>query len=236
MINKNLELYKVLLFSALVLLLCIFSFNRNHVWLNGFTLWSDVIDKNPRRAKAHNNLGVYYRSVGENLLAKNHYETAIALKPDFNHAYNNLAIINLHFEDFAEAEKNYRKAIELDPSQDAVYLNLGILFLKQDKYEEAEDALLKSCGLLQNNNNCLYYLAIAYEFQGRLSDSIKMYYKVLINDPFYADALYRLGHIYLTIKDFDNAKKIFSNYLDINPGNQDVRTLYNDLIAGSKVS
>jgi hypothetical protein len=76
--RKNIALNLVLygLVGAYAIALSRGSYNRCRIWKDTPTLWTDVIEKNPRIPQAYNNRGNYYEK-------KNEYEKAIA---DFNEA------------------------------------------------------------------------------------------------------------------------------------------------------
>jgi len=81
-------------FFGLVLLItvtffAILTLQRNHVWKNDFSLWSDTSVKSPDSDIAHNNLGVAYEHKGLLDAALREYEIAIALNPQYMDAYDN---------------------------------------------------------------------------------------------------------------------------------------------------
>jgi len=68
------------------------SYHRNSIYGSTLTLWQDVATKNPKRARAHNNLGNAYLGLGMLPLAVEEYKRTIALDRYFVKAYYNLGM------------------------------------------------------------------------------------------------------------------------------------------------
>ncbi|MDP2278847.1 MAG: tetratricopeptide repeat protein, partial [Nitrospirota bacterium] len=73
-----------------VLLYGLSAYQRNLVWKDDVTLWSDVVKKSPEKARAHNNLGVGFNKKGLPNEAISALKSALCLKPDYMDAYVNL--------------------------------------------------------------------------------------------------------------------------------------------------
>nr|MDA8084761.1 hypothetical protein [Nitrospiraceae bacterium] len=63
---------------------------RSGVWKNDFTLWSDVVQKSPDSAIAHNNLGNAYQRRGDAPSAIREYEAAVTINAGYVDAQNSL--------------------------------------------------------------------------------------------------------------------------------------------------
>ncbi|MBF0343771.1 MAG: tetratricopeptide repeat protein [Nitrospirae bacterium] len=79
--------------ACLVLVLSVAAYHRNGIWRDNVTLWEDVVNKSPNKARSHNNLGMYYERQGSLYRAIEHYKTAARLKPDYVVAHMNLSRI-----------------------------------------------------------------------------------------------------------------------------------------------
>jgi hypothetical protein len=82
--------------TALVILLCLFTFQRNQLYQNRVSLWSDTVRKSPNKARPHNNLGYAYALQGDWDRAIEEFRTAARLDPDFMLAQQNLRDAYLH--------------------------------------------------------------------------------------------------------------------------------------------
>jgi len=81
---------------ASVLLLCFFTYQRNILYHNEVTLWSDAVEKSPHKARPHNNLGHAYAMQGNWDRAIEEFRTAAQLDPDYRVAQKNLRDAYLH--------------------------------------------------------------------------------------------------------------------------------------------
>jgi tetratricopeptide (TPR) repeat protein len=82
--------------AALVLVLCLFTYQRNQLYHDQISLWSDAVLKSPNKARPHNNLGHAYALQGDWDRAIEEFRTAVRLDPDYILAQQNLRNAYLH--------------------------------------------------------------------------------------------------------------------------------------------
>jgi protein O-mannosyl-transferase len=75
---------------ALVLLLGSFTYQRNLLYRDEVSLWSDTVHKSPNKARPHNNLGHAYAMQGDWDRAIEEFRIAARLDPDYALARKNL--------------------------------------------------------------------------------------------------------------------------------------------------
>lgn len=75
---------------AVSLLFIVATHNRNLVYVDQVTFWSDAVSKSPGKARAHNNAGYAYQLAGDLDRAIDHFRAALALNPDSGIAGENL--------------------------------------------------------------------------------------------------------------------------------------------------
>jgi len=88
-LNKKTIRFLASLFIITGILFAVLTVQRNHVWKDDYSLWSDTAEKSPDSDVAHNNLGVAYEHKGLLDDALREYETAISLNPLYMDAYEN---------------------------------------------------------------------------------------------------------------------------------------------------
>jgi protein O-mannosyl-transferase len=66
------------------------TFNRNRVYRDQLTFWSDAVRKSPRKARTHNNLGYAYFVAGDLDRAMEEFRTALSLDRGLSSAQHNL--------------------------------------------------------------------------------------------------------------------------------------------------
>ena len=81
---------------AMVLALCLMTFQRNALYRDPILLWSDTVEKSPHKARPHNNLGHAYALRDDWDRAIEEFRTATRLDPDYALAQKNLRDAYLH--------------------------------------------------------------------------------------------------------------------------------------------
>ena len=82
--------------TAMILVLCLFTYQRNQLYQDRLLLWSDAVLKSPNKARPHNNLGYAYALHGDWDRAIEEFRTAARLDPDYILAQHNLRNAYLH--------------------------------------------------------------------------------------------------------------------------------------------
>jgi protein O-mannosyl-transferase len=82
--------------TALVLVLCLFTYQRNRLYQDKLSLWYDAALKSPNKARPHNNLGHAYALQGDWDRAIEEFRTAVRQNPDYILAQQNLRKAYLH--------------------------------------------------------------------------------------------------------------------------------------------
>jgi len=136
-LGKNYFQKLIFVFSLIIVVYSGLTYRRNLVWRDEITLWTDIVNKAPQNARAHNNLGLALKLAGNFELAKIHYQKAIELDHDYIGPYNNLGNIIALEGDLDSAQDYYKKALIFDPERTEVRTNLGIVLFKDDQFMEA---------------------------------------------------------------------------------------------------
>lgn len=87
--KKNINAFLAAILVTTVICFAFLTLQRNHVWKDDYSLWSDTVKKSPDSAIAHNNLGGEYEKKGLLDDALREYETAISLTPVYMDALEN---------------------------------------------------------------------------------------------------------------------------------------------------
>jgi tetratricopeptide (TPR) repeat protein len=162
--------------------------NRNNVWKDNFSLWSDTVKKAPDSANVHRSLGLAYVSQGQLDKAIAEFQKAIRLKPDYARAHYSLgrAYVSQGRPDWAIAE--FQEAIRFKPDYAEAYDSLGIAYASQGQLDKAiaefqEAVRLKPDDPVAHNN-----LGNAYRAKGQLDKADAEFQKARRLPPdFHAD-------------------------------------------------
>ncbi|MFL5730980.1 MAG: tetratricopeptide repeat protein [Cytophagaceae bacterium] len=113
-----------------VVILSAFTYERCKVWHDSFSLWTDVIEKQPKAGIAYNNRGVEYAERKNYERAIPEYDKAIELNPEHTEAYNNRGVARAALKNYSGAKQDYNKAIRLKPDYFDPYYNRGNAFIE----------------------------------------------------------------------------------------------------------
>jgi tetratricopeptide (TPR) repeat protein len=206
---------------ALVLISVLFSIvviNRNQVWKNDFSLFTDAAQKSPDSPYVHNILGVLYLDRGRTNDAMNEFQLSIKLKPDYYKSHNNLGNVYKAQNRFDDAIKEYLTSLKLNPDYSDAHYNLGISYKAEgrtdDAIKEYQIALKLRPGHPFAHNN----LGNVYREQGRIDDAIKEYQIALKLNPADDNAHTNMGNAYKVQGKIDQAIEEYQIALRLNPG------------------
>jgi tetratricopeptide (TPR) repeat protein len=131
-------------------------------WDNAIAGLSELLTKDPKRADAHNVLGLLLGRKGaasSEVVAE--FREAVRLRPDFAEAYDNLGLVLTQSGNDPEAIAAFREAIRIRPDYADAHANLGAV-LTPTESEEAIRELEKAIALAPELVKAQFNLAEAY--------------------------------------------------------------------------
>jgi len=131
------ERVTVLTGVALALVLGSVTLQRNAVWANAVTLWSDVVEKSPGKYRPHQNLGESFDAIRRYQEAERELRRAIEIDPKSIPARTSLATVLQRSGRAGDAETEYRDVLRLDPDHYPAIFNLGELLWSSGRRDEA---------------------------------------------------------------------------------------------------
>lgn len=114
-ISKSSLLKNKFAFFSLIFFLCFLTFQRNRVWRDDISIYTDTLRYNSSDPRLHYNLGNAY--LRRELLkeAAQEYLISLKLKPDYAFALNNLGVVKERQKDLKGAYQLYRQAVSHSP-------------------------------------------------------------------------------------------------------------------------
>lgn len=109
----------------IVILLLVAAFERNSVWRNEVSLWSDAVSKSPQKARPLTNLGFSYLTQTEPQKAEPLFQAALKMDPKFVTAWFGLGRVFSQNRQLNEAATMYQKAVELNPNYASGWIALA---------------------------------------------------------------------------------------------------------------
>lgn len=122
---------QVSIYICLLLVFSLLIFERNKIWNNGYTLWSDTIEKFPGSFGGHYNLGIQYENKGLLDQATDEFKIALELNPNSAEAHFSLGNVYLKQNNIDAAIGEYKTALNLNPDFIEGHFNLGIALLSK---------------------------------------------------------------------------------------------------------
>jgi hypothetical protein len=159
---KEMKTASLTLFYALIVIMGFLTIDRNHVWQNDLSLWSDAVKKSPDRERPHNNLGLAYMKINRSDLAYNEFQSILAIDPKNSNAMNNIGIIWAGSGNFVKAKEAFTDSINMKVYNPDALNNLGFLYILFSKYELSIPILKKVIAIRPNDFTAHANLGLAY--------------------------------------------------------------------------
>lgn len=195
---------------------------RNVTWKTEESLWLDVVDKNPKSARGHHNLGVAYADLGKRQEAIQQYQLAIKL-PTGSHgetdhlSHFNLANLYLKEDKDNKSLQHYKNAIKIKTNFQDAYINYAIIMAKMSQYDKARTNLLKAIRMDNKSPKAYNNLGFVLIKTNQYRDAITYFNKALNYDNNYLAAIRNLGISYKKINNYSKSIKYFKRALKMEP-------------------
>ena len=206
---------------SIIIYLGVTTYVRNKVWQDPITLWTDVVSKNPKNHRGHNNLGFALNDQGRLDLAVKHLLESLRIKPGFALAHTNLGAVFLRQGRVEEAVDHLSAALLITPFSVQVHNNLGAALARKGEFEEAIRHFYKALRIKPASAEAHNGLGNAYASQGRFKEAVKHWSKALEINPHYASAHYNLAIVLEQQGLISEAKGHLFEAVRINPGYAD---------------
>jgi len=149
--------------SAITLIMLGLTYNRNIIWKDEISLWSNAIKNSPRKARAYNERGVVYINKKNYVKAVSDLNIAIQLDPNYVYAYINCGNAYSLQGKISEAIKYFTKATTINPNYAGSYYNLANAYGVKGDIDKAIENYTLAIKISQNfaeayNNRAHYYL------------------------------------------------------------------------------
>jgi tetratricopeptide (TPR) repeat protein len=202
--------------SLYVIFYSVVSYNRNFVWKDTFTLYKDMLDKNPSSAFVYNQIGVAKANLHDYKGAIEEYSMAIQHDKKNFRAHFNRAKVKETLNDYAGAIEDYNSILAIKPSYE-VYISRGSAKTLLEDYKGAISDFDRAVEMGIKDSK-------AYLNRGALKAALKDFKGALADldtaveiDPKDADAYVNRGNVRATAGDVRFAMLDFNKAIDLNP-------------------
>ena len=193
------------------------TYERNKVWKNDITLWSDAAQKSPNLPRPYANLGNAYSKQGMPELAITNFSKAISLNPKFIMAWYNRGVAYGSIKQWDKAIADYDSAIAIKPRFPENYINRGVAYGKLGLWQKAVVDFEKVIEIDPKSPKGFYNLGVAYSNLEMWDLAISDFSKTIKLDPHYPKAYYNRGVVYATLKNWQEAINDYSGEIRNDP-------------------
>jgi tetratricopeptide (TPR) repeat protein len=194
------------------------TYARNTVWQNEISLWGDVVEKSPDKARGHLNLGKAYLDKGLIDKSLEHLLFAVKLAPDSALAHNNLGLAYINNGMPDKGIEHCRKALEFDPNLYLAYNNLGLAYYLKGMTVQAIDNYRTSIKIKPDYAVAYHNLGNVYIQIAQYDNAIKIFDKVMKINPYIAGTYHSLGYSYYMKGNIEEAIKHYKTAIGLQPG------------------
>ncbi|MBA4374162.1 MAG: hypothetical protein C0402_15030 [Thermodesulfovibrio sp.] len=203
------------------------TFQRNFVWKDSITLWTDTVNKAPQNLRASVALGNAYLKAADLVSAGRRYaetlkKASVEKRPQYFHdAAYSLGMVHLFLGNLPEA----KRVIDLMDARLAGNSSTGVLrgFYSSMAGDTAAAVSQLTQSLAGGNrlDTVIIYtlLGDTYRRAGQLEKALENYRKSLEKDSSFAAAHYGMGNAYFMAKEIDKAEAATGRALALDPFN-----------------
>lgn len=148
---KRLIYIEYVVLAGLLLVFGAGTYQRNFVWEDDLSLWSDVVKKSSSKARPHTSLGLEYQRKGLTDKAVLQYEKSISLEPRDADAHNNLGLCYFDKGWLNRAIEQFKHAVRIAPNHVEAHYNLGMGYGSRGRYDLAFKEIRKARELSSRN-------------------------------------------------------------------------------------
>jgi len=224
-------------FMVLAIILGELTVERNGVYRDPLSLWSDTVAKRPANSRAQNALGVALNIAQRTPEAIIHFEEALRLHPDDQEAHDNLGTALVKVGRTTEAIAQFEIALRENPTAWATHLNLGIALAGvTTRQAEAIPHFEAALRLNPGNWQAHYLLGNALaEFPEFRAKAVEHYKAAVGIYPDYWKAQWNLAVVLFALPERrGEALPYCEAALRLNPGFEPARNMRQNLLSGSK--
>jgi tetratricopeptide (TPR) repeat protein len=204
-------------FATIIIILSTLTYQRNKVWKNEISLWTDVVSKSPNKARPNANLGMAYNLEKNWSKAIEYYTKSIKISDIYSIVFYNRANAYSEILDLENAISDYTSAIKISPDYVSAYYNRGLTFSKQQKYNEAIANYTKTLELDPEFSSAYYNRGLDYLMLNQFDNAISDLSQAIILDPNLIVAYVNRGVAYLNKENYKLAIEDFNKAESLNP-------------------
>ena len=197
--------------------------NRNKVWINDLTLWSDTVAKSPGSPVAHAGMGIAYKELGSYDRAIAELQQAISIGgagEEILTAWQNLGQVYILQKKWDMAINELENALKIYPQNLQIHNDIGIAYYNAGKKGIAERYFYKASEIAPTDYLSFLNLGSYYSQEGRPKDALSVYKRALSLSPENMEIRIRIAFLFEEIGEKEKAVDVY-RYIIQHAGNRD---------------
>jgi protein O-mannosyl-transferase len=217
--RKNLQL-KAILIGILIFFGVGFSaltWTRNHDWQDSFSLFDDLIDKNPDHGHPYLIRGITHIQFGNPEKALADYNKSIALDPANPKTYANRSSAKGMLGDYTGALEDANRSLEIKPGYENALSNRATAYLYLNKFEKAIDDYTRILEMDSTNTNMIRKRIIALEKTGQEENILNDYLALTRLEPYNYINFAKAGEYFYRLDQIQKSIEYLSKSMELKP-------------------
>jgi tetratricopeptide (TPR) repeat protein len=225
-LNKIKLTQLIIVFSVIVSVYSYLTITRNTVWKTNLSLWYDVVQKSPAKARPHINLGVAYFQLLKPLAAIEQFNIAVKLEPNNNQIYYDRAEAYLLLNQTEEAIQDLTQSISIHNKFVKAYVTRARAKLRLNDFNAAVIDYSKAIELQPELASAWFGRGKIYLFNGDLEKALNDLNKAIDLYPGFAAALNNRALVMLYLGKENEALSDLNQAINLEPK---LISSYNDI-------
>ena len=203
--------------SIVLAVLSVAAWRQVGYWQSDLTLFRHAIAVTEGNYVAENNLAGALMKAGDSVGAMNHFQQAVAIKPNYEPAYFGMGILLQKGHRKEDAILCYRQTLAIEPRFVDAHIQLGAIFLQQHRIDEAIVHYLRAVHLAPERAALRNFLGIALSRKNARAEAAAAFREALQLEPCHAGIHNNLAMVLLEDGRMDEAIAHFREALAVEP-------------------
>ncbi len=217
------------LWSAVLVLAAVLSWNQVGHWKDNLTLYSHTVKVTADNYSIHNKLGQALFVDGLPEEAIEQFNIATRTKPDFFPANLNLANALYRTGQHEKALEQYAKALMLRPGSAIAHYGVGQSLVNMDMADKALEIYVKLTGDSPDSAGTMRYMGNVMQKTGHHSEAISYFKKAMALEPGVSSNYFRTALSLAALEKFEDAKHQLAKSLSLRPDYPEARKLMDSI-------
>jgi protein O-mannosyl-transferase len=203
--------------TAVLLVLGVLTWRYTLIWRNSESLWRHAAAMEPQSNLVHFHLANVLRVRKKLPEAVEHFQTALAIDPDYTQVYHDYSLALAGLGEFDQAIEYMRKYIEKTPPSAPPHVEIGIYLSRQGKTDEEIRAYRRALEIDPQLPEAYYGLGNAFAVRGELEEAKRNFMRAIELNPEKSEFFFSLGNLLVKQNSLEQAEENFRRAIKVKP-------------------